>query len=592
MKTFKQLNEEKRKSLAVLFGRMQPITKGHEENVNGLKKLAHENNADHLVIASHSHDASKNPMDVATKMKHLKRAFPDTNITHSDKANPTIMHQAAKAHAKGYNHLIVAGGGDRAQEYHHLLNKYNGVPGRHGYYKFDKIEVKSTGERKAGVSGTDMRNHIKSGNFNEFRKGLASNIAKDHTHSAELFHDMSKGMGLHEDAHHGYNKAIFISGGPGSGKDVIIRECIAQQNLMELNFIQAFDLLANKKGLSEKSKDLRMEAIRDRKPLIINGPADDIDRISYIKEELEELGYLTMMIFVDTANDVSKERNAKLTRMMSESIRVEKWQKSQKNVKQFEEMFLHNNLIRFDNSDSLEYKGSDISECFTKTQEFFNYDPISECKYQGRNRFLRLYEAKYLGEAAPVTQMLRKKGKIDDVRDGDVKGNSIVDPASRVYAESPELIKRPIAREPRFNFDKDKINKKKFGDSSLSNAKVGKMDGIGSTYDTRGPSNGGAGLGNQTYSESGVPGPSAGTGQVATAMPGLTAPNGEVGMNQGKSDKKIFKKFRESIDSPSTDSGLGGVLGGASNKEDMVTPGQKYATAGITIKKNKKTGVK
>ena len=44
--------ESKNKTVAVLFGRMNPPTHGHEENVNGLKKIASQHNADHLVIAS------------------------------------------------------------------------------------------------------------------------------------------------------------------------------------------------------------------------------------------------------------------------------------------------------------------------------------------------------------------------------------------------------------------------------------------------------------------------------------------------------------------------------------------------------------
>jgi hypothetical protein len=47
------IQEEKSKTVAVLFGRMNPPTKGHEENVNGLKTLAKQHNADHVVIASH-----------------------------------------------------------------------------------------------------------------------------------------------------------------------------------------------------------------------------------------------------------------------------------------------------------------------------------------------------------------------------------------------------------------------------------------------------------------------------------------------------------------------------------------------------------
>lgn len=373
MKSFLQLLEEHKKSLAMLFGRMNPPTKGHEENVEGLKKMAAEHGADHLVVASHSHDASKNPLDAATKLKHLKRAFPDTNVTTSSKEQPTIMHQAAEAHKKGYTHLIVAGGGDRVKEYHHLLNKYNGVEGRHGYYKFDKIEVKSTGERKAGISGTDMRNHVKSGNFKEFKKNLPKHIAKSQVHSTELFHDVAKGMGLHEGVDHGNYKAIFVTGGPGSGKDIVIRECIAEEGIVELNFNQAFDILADKAKLTQKNEDFRLQAVRSRGPLIINGPADDYDRISYIKEELEELGYDTMMVFVETTDDSSKQRSMQHAKVMLEAVRFDKWTKSQRNVMKFKEMF--ETFVQFENNDELDYMVDEISTVFEATSSFLDTAP-------------------------------------------------------------------------------------------------------------------------------------------------------------------------------------------------------------------------
>ena len=88
---------------------------------------------------------------------------------------------------------------------------------------------------------------------------------------------------------HGMFKAVFVTGCPGSGKDVIIRESINEPNAVEVNLVQAFVFLADKKALSEESSDYRREAIRNRGPLIINGPADDLSRITYVKEELEDL---------------------------------------------------------------------------------------------------------------------------------------------------------------------------------------------------------------------------------------------------------------------------------------------------------------
>lgn len=590
MKSFRQLVEEKQKSLAILFGRMNPPTKGHEENVNGLKRMAREHNADHLVIASHSHDASKNPLDPATKLKHLKRAFPDTNVITSSKEKPTIMHQAAEAHKKGYTHLIVAGGGDRINEYHHLLNKYNGVEGRHGYYKFDHIEVKSTGERKAGISGSDMRNNVKSGNFKDFKKNLPTNIQKNPVHSTELFHDVTKGMGLHESVDRGRNRAIFVTGGPGSGKDVIIRECISDQNVIECNFQQVLDIMNDIHKPAMRSMNPKMESIRNRGPLIINGPADDVGKISHIKEELDRMGYESMMIFVDTTDTTSRERNTLLSRMMVESIRHEKWSKAQKNVDNFTQMF--ENFIRFDNTDNLEYKVDDISETYTITSQFFDSSVQTTVEFTG-NKFLQIYESKgvkVLKDNAPAMQIAAKMGKRDNVKDGDIKmntGYSKVGGQSYAYTEGsvPTMIKMPEPKETRFSMDADKVMRKKNGDKSLSAARVSTPDGVGSTFDSRATTGAaGAGLGDQSYREQ--------TEYSNDDVVDFAAKPKGVNPNP-LAEKSRLKKFKESIfDFGTGDSGVGGTLGGAGNKEPMVTPLEKYGQSGITIKKKKLTGAK
>lgn len=378
MKSFLQLTEEQTKKLAMLFGRMNPPTRGHEENVEGLKKMAAQNGADHLVIASHSHDAKKNPLSPDVKLKHLKRSFPDTNITTSSKEHPTILHHAAEAHKKGYSHLIIAGGGDRVEEYKKLLHHYNGKEGRHGFFNFKKIEVKSTGERKQGISGTDMRNHAQNNDFASFHKNLSSHMQKNTAHAKELFKDVRKGMGLHESKDHGMFKAIFVSGGPGSGKDIIIREAIAHQNAVEINATLAASILADKHKLSEQSRDIRREAVRNRMPLIINGTTAESENVRYIKEELEDLGYETMMVFVNTSNDSSKKRNEGHERMMAESVRMERWQAAQKVSEEFNECF--SKYLEFDNSLDLNeadqfqiaQKEDDISIIYEMTNWFFD----------------------------------------------------------------------------------------------------------------------------------------------------------------------------------------------------------------------------
>lgn len=213
MKPFRSiLNEAAGKARVVLFGRMNPPTSGHEENVLAAHKVAQQHNADLHVVASHSHDAKKNPLSGEQKSTHLNRAFghlKHTTITSSSKEAPTVLHQAAAAHAAGVKHFILAGGGDRAASMHKLLHQYNGVKSAHGYYHFDKISVANTGERKAGVSGTDMRKHAAAGNYAEFKKHLPSNIRSHEHHAQDLYNDVRHGMGVHKEES---DRELYVAG--------------------------------------------------------------------------------------------------------------------------------------------------------------------------------------------------------------------------------------------------------------------------------------------------------------------------------------------------------------------------------------------
>ena len=133
----------------------------------------------------------------------------------------------------------------------------------------------------------------------------------------------------------------------------------------------------------------------------------------------------------------------------------------------------------------------------------------------------------------------------------------------------------------------------KSGDTSGKASSVGRPDGLGSTWDSRTNGEGltgGAGLANQTYSED---------MGYSNANPSSTSfpSGGSVNPLSSEYDKKDFKNFRdkykkvqaqkESVDSPCDDMGVSGTLSGASNKEPMETPADKFNLAGITIKKKK-----
>ena len=197
------MKEEVEKHHVLAFGRMNPITSGHEAVVNKLHSVAKEHGASHSLVVSHSQDAKKNPLTGEQKVAHAKNAFPGTNVSSANKDKPTILHHAAAAHAAGATHLHVVAGSDRHEEMHNLLHKYNGKDSGHGHYNFKKITVHSSGERDpdaegtTGISASKMREHAASGNKAEFHKGAPSKMKPEHKDA--MYNDVRKGMNIKEE---------------------------------------------------------------------------------------------------------------------------------------------------------------------------------------------------------------------------------------------------------------------------------------------------------------------------------------------------------------------------------------------------------
>ena len=609
MKSFLELTEEAKqgeKHHVMTFGRMNPPTTGHLKLIDKVKEVAHKHNAEHSVVVSHSQDAKKNPLSGAQKVKHLQRYSPGTHFVSSSKEHPTFLHHAEKLHKQGITHLHMVVGSDRVKEMKEKLHKYNGTH-KGALYNYKKITVHSAGHRdpdaegSEGMSGTKMRQHASTGNHKEFRKGVPPHVSDKH--SKELMHDTRKGMGLHEDTSRGHFKAIFVTGGPGSGKDIIIREAIAESRIVELNLIQARDYLGDKQKLSEKTSDFRREAIRNRGPLIINGPADDREKLSYVKEELEELGYETLMVFVNTSNEASKERNTLLSRMMVESVRQDKWLKAQENTKYFNEMFT--NFVSFDNTGDIDSKDGDIHEIYQMTESFLDRKSVNETvndwlqrnnKPMGMN-FDSLYKeeknVKSTNRFIQKTKVGRAERPSDipaDNRANDPAGDNIKWDGTkktgsytfRTYEENqPKVSWRPSPKESNFSKDKEKVKRNR----TLSDPRPSDPSGLGGEWNTRTNGSGltgGAGLGESIDYSNASP--------ASTVMPS----GGTVNPLSSAYDSKDFKKFRkniktEAIDDPGArDMGVGGVLNGSTNKEPLVTPADNKVRVDNLLKKKKK----
>ena len=136
----------------------------------------------------------------------------------------------------------------------------------------------------------------------------------------------------------------------------------------------------------------------------------------------------------------------------------------------------------------------------------------------------------------------------------------------------------------------------KKGDTSGKEARVGRPSGMGPEYDTRAGGQSaaaGAGLGDQTYSED-YAGATASNADVANfaGMTGVSVNPLDSRYQPGNFNKFRKKLKKESIDSPAVEMGVGGTLGGASNKEGMDTYKDPMRNIkqdfGLKIKKKKK----
>jgi len=194
--------------------------------------------------------------------------------------------------------------------------------------------------------------------------------------------------------HEGYRdpgifKAVFLAGGPGSGKTYIAKGLfgipdkvnVSQSGLKMVNSDKELKFLLNKygfgtnldalpdevfsnltnptdpeySGLRDFAKDLTAERRRlyqnGRLGMIIDGTGDDFKKIAGEKAELEKIGYQTYMIFVNTTLEVALERNENRDRVLPKSIVQQSHQEVNRNVGAFQGLFGSGNFMIVDNNE-------------------------------------------------------------------------------------------------------------------------------------------------------------------------------------------------------------------------------------------------
>ena len=170
-------------------------------------------------------------------------------------------------------------------------------------------------------------------------------------------------------------KAIFLAGGPGSGKSFVVgktalptfgykvinSDMAFEKALKDANMAMTAQNIFSTKGQSLRdratyiTKQRKSNYIQGRLGLVIDGTGKDYEKIKTQKIELEKLGYETAMIFVNTNIETAVARDEKRERTLGAAQITPMWQAVQKNIGRFQNLFRQNMFI-VDNSDGSDYE--------------------------------------------------------------------------------------------------------------------------------------------------------------------------------------------------------------------------------------------
>ena len=184
-------------------------------------------------------------------------------------------------------------------------------------------------------------------------------------------------------------KAVFMAGGPGSGKTHIASRTAGGLGLKAINQDDPFEIYLKKAGLSLKMPDsetaerdpLRAKAKRatvkkqdaaviGRLGLLIDGTGHQYDKVAKRAGLLLQIGYEASMIFVNTSLEVALYRNEKRTRSVQPSLVKQSWKDVQANMGKYQNFFGPANFFIVDNNgfeeDMLEISTKKIRKAISK----------------------------------------------------------------------------------------------------------------------------------------------------------------------------------------------------------------------------------
>lgn len=189
-------------------------------------------------------------------------------------------------------------------------------------------------------------------------------------------------------------KAVFLAGGPGSGKSFIVGKTgLPALGLKVVNSDDAFEAAMKKAGMtmkpddifSVKGQDIRGRAkaltgkrqamfITGRLGLVIDGTGKDFNKVKKQVKSMKDLGYDVAMIFVNTDLETAIERDKTRERTLGEVEVTKYWKEVQRNIGAFQTMFGKKNMLIVDNSDGKDFKVETL-RAYRDVKKFLDKEP-------------------------------------------------------------------------------------------------------------------------------------------------------------------------------------------------------------------------
>jgi RimK family alpha-L-glutamate ligase len=198
-----RIDEAKKDTAVIAFGRMNPPTIGHGVLVDKIVSEAQKHNADHFIFASETQDSKKNPLSHKQKVAYLKKFFPKGNFPVGMAKDPytAVLYVCSL----GYKNIIMVAGSDQVENFKNIA-KYKGKVAdrdpKKRVYSFEKFEVVQAGEARdddsqgvEGMSASKMRSAAFDGDFKKFATGVPG---KDNATKKKMYSDVRKGLSLGE----------------------------------------------------------------------------------------------------------------------------------------------------------------------------------------------------------------------------------------------------------------------------------------------------------------------------------------------------------------------------------------------------------